>query len=122
MEVAPDYLYCLVQSVYSFLHPHRDYVTFNYVKVRHQWYGTRRAQNLPKNKWAIASPKYAHLLAEPPQPYERYFGIERGSIVIDVGAAIGQTTLQFASKVGLEGMVIAIWPYLARKICLCNQK
>ena len=42
--------------------------------------------------------------------YERYFEIEKGDVLIDVGAGIGEFTILAGVKVGNEGCVLAIEP------------
>ena len=44
------------------------------------------------------------------QVYERMFSVERGNVVIDVGANIGVFTIKAARQVGPTGKVIAIEP------------
>jgi FkbM family methyltransferase len=42
--------------------------------------------------------------------FERFFKIENGDVVLDVGACIGDTTVPMAIKAGLNGKVIAVEP------------
>ena len=52
-----------------------------------------------------------HALLHPPQVHPTVLGFLRpGSVVIDVGASLGEWTVPFARKVGCRGRVIAIEP------------
>lgn len=44
------------------------------------------------------------------EPYEKYFEVERGDTVVDVGAHIGKFAIPSVKKVGKEGSVVAIEP------------
>jgi FkbM family methyltransferase len=50
--------------------------------------------------------------------FERFFKIERGETVLDVGACIGDTTFPMAVKVGVDGFVIAVEPHPINIECL----
>jgi FkbM family methyltransferase len=52
-----------------------------------------------------------HALLHPPQVHPAVLGfLQRGSVVIDVGANLGEWTVPFARKVGPAGRVLAIEP------------
>jgi FkbM family methyltransferase len=42
--------------------------------------------------------------------FERYFQIDRGDTVLDVGACVGDTTVPVAIKTGEDGFVVAVEP------------
>jgi len=54
--------------------------------------------------WAIVDEIYYR------RTYDRFFGVEKDSTVVDVGAHIGIYTLKAAKKVGAKGRVIAVEP------------
>lgn len=71
-------------------------------------------------KFLIQTPEMK-MLGNITEPYERYFKINRGDVILDVGASIGEQTIPFAKKVK-EGMVVAVEPnpqkasYLRRNV------
>ena len=97
------------------------YYTINFTKkeiVRIQKYGncwlvTRRARGT-ENGLALLSPKPKFLgpltLKGFENRFERFFKIEDGDTVLDVGACIGDTTVPMAIKTGEKGIVIAVEP------------
>jgi FkbM family methyltransferase len=57
------------------------------------------------------TPKFLSVkLREFEDRFERFFKIERGDVVLDVGACIGDTTVPMAIKAGPNGKVIAVEP------------
>lgn len=88
VSVAPDWLYSIVATLYWHLHlkpiavllPHSNSWLFVY-----------------RNGSRIFQPKYAPRIPFA-EPYERYFRVCPGEIVLDVGAGIGSFTIPAAMK------------------------
>lgn len=101
---APDVLYALINSVYWKINPNcRGVLTFP----------------IRKNLWLISYDGckfFVNRLRDglgylaPFEPYERYFKIKAGDVVVDVGACVGGFAIPAARKCGKRGIVIAIEP------------
>ena len=82
-------------------------------KYRNCWLVTRYAR-ATENGLALFSPtpkSFGFLTLEGFEGrFERFFKIEEGDTVLDVGACIGDTTVPMAIKTGEKGMVIAVEP------------
>jgi FkbM family methyltransferase len=61
----------------------------------------------PSPKWAVSQTFGLRGFSE---RFERFFKIEKGDVVLDVGACIGDTTVPMAIKAGPNGKVIAVEP------------
>lgn len=82
-------------------------------KYRNCWLVTRR-ERATENGLALLSPTPKFLgpltLKGFEDKFERFFKIEEGDTVLDVGACIGDTTIPMAIKTGEKGIVIAVEP------------
>ena len=54
------------------------------------------------------------------QPYEQFFGVPQGGIVVDIGAHIGIFTIKAAKAAGEKGLVVAIEPEPSNIALLLN--
>jgi FkbM family methyltransferase len=61
----------------------------------------------PSPKWVLQSGIGLRGFSD---KFERFFKIEKGDVVLDVGACIGDTTVPMAIKTGPNGKVIAVEP------------
>jgi len=102
-QVTPNYLFAFLIRIYWNLHPHREKIVF--FQTDGSWLAVREddskffMQNV-KAVWVIP---YCEV-------YEQLLKVEKGDIVLDVGASIGGFTIPAAKKVGEEGFVVAIEP------------
>jgi FkbM family methyltransferase len=103
-EYSPDWLFAFV---YRWLYQARRKTVIN--KVGKGWSVQRDGVELlcPSPKWALGQ---AVGLKGFSDEFERYFKIEEGDVVLDVGACIGDTTLPMAIKAGAKGKIIAVEP------------
>ncbi len=85
------------------------------------WSNKGRLRISRENGWWLLSRERVKLFSPTPKflafgfkhfeaKFERFFKVERGETVLDVGACIGDTTVPMLSKVGTEGYVIAVEP------------
>jgi FkbM family methyltransferase len=92
-----------------------------YVIYASMWRGLRFKRL--RNKWIIQTPEGMLIASPTPKwgatevlrggfsnKFERFFKIERGDTVLDVGACIGDTTIPMAIRTGSGGFVIAVEP------------
>lgn len=96
-EIAPDWLYCTVAVLYWRLHPKRESILL--LPRGNSWLLVFRDGSI------IFRPKSSRLPFV--EPYERYFKVAPGEIVLDVGACIGEFTVPAARR---AGEVVAIEP------------
>jgi len=99
----PSWLFALVLVLYWRLHPHRPKVWVFPGRGRWllRWRGYTSALTRPQ----------ALIAGDPPfQQDTRYFGIEPGEVVLDVGACRGDFSIPAARRVGKKGRVIAVEP------------
>lgn len=82
---------------------------------------------LPKNElWLVIKRNLKIMTPLPYMPslrdvsdtYERYFKLEHGDVVVDVGATVGEFAIHAATQVGEGGVVIAIEPEPRNFACL----
>ena len=104
---SPDWLFALVWMFLWGINFNRKSILL--LPYKHLWLAITK-----EGKFFLHSPK--DILAtlreihSSKHGYFRYFGIEEGEVVVDVGANIGQITLPMAQRTGKEGKVIAIEP------------
>jgi FkbM family methyltransferase len=102
---SPDWLFAFV---YNWLYQARRETRIN--KVETGWLVQKDGGVellCPSPKWALGEEIGLRGFSD---KFERYFRIEKGDVVLDVGACIGDTTLPMAIKVGAEGKIIAVEP------------
>lgn len=63
-----------------------------------------------KKKKFIFETAYAILIYNETKDYDKYFSINKGDVVIDIGAHVGFFSVYASKKVGKTGMVISIEP------------
>jgi len=82
-------------------------------KYRNCWLVTKRARATEKGITLLSpTPKFLGLrtLKGFEDKFEKFFKIEKGDTVLDVGACIGDTTVPMAIKTGDKGIVITVEP------------
>jgi len=50
--------------------------------------------------------------------YARHFDIEKGDVIVNLGACVGKATLYFSNKAGYKGVVIAVEPVVENYMLL----
>lgn len=112
-ERSPAWLFALMVMLYQRLHPRRD----NVLILPHGAYWLVIKGNLK-----LLSPDPRGIVLSGPRmtdhDYERYLKVNRGDIVLDVGASVGGFTISVAPKVGADGVLVAIEPEPNNSICL----
>jgi len=76
----------------------------------------------PEHEWPeIAASMIKHETLNSIEPYDKYFRIKEGDIVLDVGCHVGVNAAIFSTKVGPTGRVIAMEPdYRALGAAIAN--
>lgn len=107
-QKCPNELYALLFPRYSALTPlGRKSGKLKIMKKSNRWLIQRQEMTL-----LSPTPKYVYFSFKGfEDKFERFFKIERGETVLDVGACIGDTTFPMAVKTGAEGFVIAVEPH-----------
>jgi len=101
---SPDLLYSILANAYRLLHPRREGIIA--IPWRQAWlFKTRKVKLLSPT---LRDTAIIECLDE--KLHEQYFKVERGDVVIDVGASIGEFTIPAAMKAGDDGFVLAIEP------------
>jgi FkbM family methyltransferase len=103
IEKCPNWLFVPVANTYYSLVPKREKL-----KIKHNsWL-------IQKGGITLVSPTPKFLgfgLKDFKTRFERFFKIESGETVLDVGACIGDTTVPMAIKTGSTGKIIAVEPH-----------
>lgn len=94
-------LYPLLAVPYWALHP--SYESIFFIPQGDNWLQVR------ENGAKVVIPKSRTFRLQP-QPHERYFKVNKGDTVLDVGACIGEFAVPAGIEVGEEGKVIALEP------------
>ncbi|MEM4973136.1 MAG: FkbM family methyltransferase [Candidatus Hadarchaeales archaeon] len=104
----PPWLSCLISSLYSWLHPRRQGFFAFPISSSVAFFRGKDSQRLvPLEKGG--EPKYFNILDS--EYCDGDFDVEKGEIVLDVGAWVGKFTVRAALKVGEGGRVIAVEPH-----------
>lgn len=101
-KYCPDYFYSLIANLYYFIFNHSENIRIN--KRGKYWRISRANISIfsPTAKYTI--PNYAALEAT----WERYFRINPGDTIIDIGACLGEESIFAVMKTGPTGFVYSI--------------
>lgn len=108
----PSLLRSLIASIYWNMHPKRKSIwTFpekGSYRIIDRGKGLRFYTDSLRN--AQAQARNTEKDFSIPEPYERYYEVRKGDVVLDVGGNIGKTAVTFARKAGTDGKVIVLEP------------
>ena len=103
-KVSPDFVFALITTAYRILNPRRRKL----IAIPLRKYTLFKVGRLKMLSPVLRGTSIVECLDY--RICERYFELEKGDVVIDVGAGIGEFTIYAASKVGDKGLVLAIEP------------
>lgn len=103
LESMPNPIFPLASFIASHAHPWMKKITV----IPHD---EEKWKVFTKKNVFLAPDKLSTLWFSYPRPFEGWLKIEKGDVVLEGGATIGEDTYRIAEKVGEEGKVIAVEP------------
>lgn len=97
----PDLLFAFITNAYRILNPKRKKIL--QIPLMHGWLFL--LGNIKLLSPSLRNTAIVECLDY--RVYERYFEIEKGDVLIDVGAGIGEFTILAGVKVGSEGVCLS---------------